>query len=202
MRVFGLTGGIASGKSTVAALLRELGAPVVDADALAREVVAPGSPGLAEIVARFGDQVLLPDGQLDRKQVGALVFGDDEARQALEAITHPRIAAAGQERLAALRAAGEPVAFYEAALIVEKGLQRGLDGLVVVAVPEPVQIERLRARDGIDAEAARARIRAQLPLADKVAAATHVIDNAGTRASTRRQVEELWTELQDQGDGR
>ena len=191
----GLTGGIASGKSTVAEMFRERGVPVIDADQLAREVVAPGSDGLAEIVARFGEGVLDDSGALDRKKLGALVFSDDEARAALNRITHPRIAAASQREIAALAAAGEPMAIYEAALIVENQIHRSLAALVVVAVSEEVQIERLMSRDSIDAEAARARIRAQLPLADKVAVADHVIDNRGSRQETERQVDEVLAAL-------
>lgn len=191
-RVIGLTGGIASGKSTVAAMLRELGAPVVDADELARRVVEPGSAGLAAIVEYFGPQVLDAAGALDRKQLGARVFADPEARAALNAITHPRIAELSQREIARHAGAGAPVVIYEAALIVENGLQRGLDGLIVVSVPVEVQLERLIARDGLGEDEARARLAAQLPLADKVAVADHVIDNAGTVEETRAQVARVW----------
>lgn len=194
-RVIGLTGGIASGKSTVAAMFRALGAPVVDADEVARRVVEPGSPGLAAIVERFGDGVLDTGGRLDRKRLGARVFADPEARAALEAITHPRIAEVSRGEIAAHLEAGAPVVIYEAALIVENQLHRGLDGLIVVSVPEAVQLERLRDRDGLSEAEARARLGAQLPLADKVAVADHVIDNAGSLDQTRDQVERLWREL-------
>lgn len=195
MRVVGLTGGIASGKSTVAAMFRERGVPVIDADQLAREVVAPGQSALAEIVAHFGEGVLDERGELDRKKLGALVFSDDQARAALNRITHPRIAAASQRQIAALAAAGEPLAIYEAALIVENRIERGLAALIVVAVSEDVQISRLTARDGIDAAAARDRIGAQLPLADKVAVADYVIENSGDRQATERQVDEVLAAL-------
>ena len=191
-RVIGLTGGIASGKSTVAAMLRELGAPVVDADELARRVVEPGSAGLAAIVERFGPEVLDAAGALDRKQLGARVFADPEARAALNAITHPRIAELSQREIARHAAAGAPVVIYEAALIVENELHRGLDGLIVVSVPAEVQLERLMARDGLGEDEARARLAAQLPLADKVAVADQVIDNAGTVEETRAQVARVW----------
>jgi dephospho-CoA kinase len=194
-RVIGLTGGIASGKSAVARMLRELGAPVVDADEVARDVVAPGAAALAEITARFGADVIGADGGLDRKRLAAVVFGDAEARRALERITHPRIAADSQRRIAAHAAAGARAVVYEAALLVENGLHSGLDGLIVVSVPEAVQRARLMARDGIDARAADERLRAQLPLADKVAVADWVVDNAGTLADTRRQVEGIWREI-------
>jgi dephospho-CoA kinase len=191
-----LTGGIASGKSTVAAVLRELGAPIVDADQLARDVVEPGTPALADIAARFGPEVLDGGGRLDRKRLGERVFADPTARAALNAITHPRIAEASRAGMAELRAQGHPVAVYEAALLVENQIHRGLDGLMVVSVPEELQIERLCRRDQIDADAARARLAAQLPLADKVAAADWVVDNGGSLDETRVQVERIWREVQ------
>ncbi|MBX3246838.1 MAG: dephospho-CoA kinase [Myxococcales bacterium] len=191
----GLTGGIACGKSTVAALFADKGIPVVDADALAREVVAKGSPGLAEIVAAFGEDVLLPDGTLDRKRVGALVFADPEARRKLNAITHPRIAQAGAERLRALADHPAPYALYEAALIVENGLTKAFAALVVVRVDEATQLARLVARDGTSEADARARIASQLPLAKKVEVADYVIDNDGSLEQTRAQVDEVHAAL-------
>lgn len=195
MRVIGLTGGIASGKSTAAKILAELGARVVDADQIARDVVAPGEPALAEIVARFGHDYLLADGTLDRKRLGARVFADADERRALNAITHPRIAAETQARLSRLRDAGEPLALYEAALIVENGAQAGLDGLIVVACAEPTQRARLMARDGLSASEADARLAAQLPLAQKIAVADWVIDSNGTLAETRRAAARVWAEV-------
>jgi dephospho-CoA kinase len=194
-RVIGLTGGIASGKSTVAAILRELGAAVVDADVLAREVVEPGRPAHREIVQAFGADVLQPDGTIDRKKLGDLIFSDPAKRRRLNEITHPRIAAAAQEETARQLAAGARVVFYEAALLVENGLHQALDGLIVVAASEAEQLRRLVLRDGIDEAAARARLASQLPLADKVKAATHVIDNSGSVPATRAQVERLYREL-------
>jgi len=196
VRIFGLTGGIASGKSTVARLLREHGAPIVDADALAREVVEAGSPGLAALVESFGPSILLPDGSLDRGALGAIAFASPEDRKKLEAITHPRIAAAGQEAMAALAEAGETLAFYEAALLVENNLQDALNGLIVVSVPVEIQIERLQARDTLNRDDALARLQAQLPLADKLAVADYVIDNSGSQAETAAQVAALWRSLQ------
>ena len=195
VRIYGLSGGIASGKSTVAAMLRSLGAPVIDADLLAREVVAPGSDGLAEIVADFGPEILDERGALARKALAARVFGDSEARRRLEAITHPRIAAASAAALEELRQTGERLAFYEAALLVETGGSRALDGLVVVSAPASVQLARLRGRDGLSEGEARARIKSQLPLADKVAAADFVIDTGGSLEDTRGQVEALYKTL-------
>ncbi len=194
--VIGLTGGISSGKSTVAAMLRERGAAVVDADVVARQVVEPGQPALDEIRARFGDEVLDADGRLDRKRLGERVFGDAAARAALNAITHPRIAAASQAEIARWAARGAQVVFYEAALLIENGLHRGLDATIVVAAPADVQLERLRARDGLDEAGARARLAAQLPLAQKVAVATWVIDNGGDLEQTRAQLERVADELE------
>jgi dephospho-CoA kinase len=186
--VVGLTGGIASGKSTVARMLRELGTAVVDADVLAREVVEPGSPALDDIVTHFGKDVLRADGRLDRERLGAVVFADERARAALNAITHPRIAALAAERTAEHFASGAAFVVYEAALLVENGLHQVLAALVVVWVPPDVQLARLIARDGLEEGAARARIASQLSLDDKRRVATHVIDNSGSLEDTRRQV--------------
>lgn len=198
MRVIGLTGGIASGKSTVAAMLRELGAPIVDADLLARQVVEPGSPALGEIAQKFGPEVLAADGSLDRKRMGERIFADPTARAALNAITHPRIAQASAAALADLAAAGHKAAIYEAALLVENRIHERLGGLIVVSVPLDVQVARLMARDDVDEEGARARVAAQLPLASKVAVADWVIDNSGSVEHTRAQVEQVWRTIQEQ----
>lgn len=189
--LFGLTGGLGSGKSTVAARFRAQGLPVIDADVLAREVVAKGTEGLAEVVRALGPEVLLPDGSLDRARVAAMVFSDEEKRRQLNAIVHPRIAALTAERAAALEAQGEPLACYEAALLVENRLADAFRPLVVVAVPEEIQVARAMARDGATEAQVRARLAAQLPLADKVALADYVIDNAGDRAATERQADEV-----------
>jgi dephospho-CoA kinase len=194
-KVVGLTGGIASGKSTVARLLEALGAPVVDADRLARVVVEPGKPAWTEIVREFGRDILLPDGSIDRKKLGDIVFADEHKRRILGAITHPRIAAAAEEETARHAAAGEPIVIYEAALLVENGLHHLLDGLIVVDASPARQLERALLRDGITPDQARARIAAQLPLERKLAVATHVIDNSGTIEETRAQVERIWREL-------
>ena len=180
MHLFGLTGGIASGKSTVAARFRARGLPVIDADELAREVVAPGTDGLRAMVDAFGPGVLGPEGGLDRGAVARIVFSDDAARRKLNAITHPRITRLSMERAAALAATGEPLACYEAALIVENGVADGFRPLVVVSCPEDVQLARILGRDAASIEDARARIRAQKPLADKIAVADFVVDTGGT----------------------
>ena len=191
LRLFGLTGGLASGKSAVAALLRARGLPVIDADQLAREVVAPGSEGLEAVVAAFGRGILCADGSLDRAALAEIVFGDAAKRRALNGILHPRIGALTAERAAELEARGEPLACYEAALLVENGLADAFRPLVVVAVPEEIQIARAMARDGATEEHVRARLRAQMPLSAKIAAADHVIDNAGSLEQTERQVDEV-----------
>jgi dephospho-CoA kinase len=194
LKLVGLTGGIATGKSTVARLIAERGIPIVDADQLAREAVEPGQPALAEI-ARLWPQVIAGDGRLDRKRLGAIVFADPNARRRLEAILHPRISELCDARAAALAAAGHKLAFYEASLLVETGRHREFDGLVVVTASPETQIERAVARDHLTREQARARIEAQLPMADKVAVATHVIDNSGAPAATAAQVARLLEEL-------
>lgn len=197
MKIYGLTGGIASGKSTVARILRDLGATVIDADQLARDVVEPGQPAWEEIRTRW-PEVIDSDGRLDRKRLGEIVFADPQQRRELEQITHPRIAERSATLLQEAMARGEPLAFYEAALIVENGLDAGMNGLVVVSAPREVQKSRLMARDGIDHAAAEARLKAQLPLEEKVRRATHVIDNSGPPEETRRATETLYHRLLDE----
>jgi dephospho-CoA kinase len=182
VKLFGLTGGIASGKSAVAARWRARGLPVVDADLLAREAVAPHSAGLEAIVARFGPEVLAKDGALDRKRLADLVFANDDARRALNAIVHPLVSKLTFERTTKLASRGEPLACYEAALLVENGLADAFRPLVVVSLPEDIQVARAMTRDRTSAEDAKARIRAQLPLSTKISVADHVIDNSGTLA--------------------
>jgi dephospho-CoA kinase len=204
IRLFGLTGGVASGKSTVAARFRERGLDVIDADAVAREVVELGTEGLAAVVAAFGREVLQSDGTLDRKALGAKVFGDESARLRLNAILHPRIAAATMERAQQLAARGISLACYEAALLVENGLADSFRPLVVVAVSRPQQIERLMRRDGSSREDAVARLDAQLPLERKVAVADYVIDNDGGRESLLAQADDVLAAIRrgESGDGR
>jgi len=191
VHLFGLTGGIASGKSTAAARLRSRGVPVLDADELAREVVAPGTDGLREIVESFGRGVLDARGALDRKALARVAFADDAARAKLNAITHPRIAALTVERSSDLARAGEPLACYEAALIIENGAADAFRPLVVVACPPDVQLARIRSRDAASVEDALARIRAQKPLGEKVALADFVIDTSGTLAKSARRTDEV-----------
>jgi dephospho-CoA kinase len=199
--VFGLTGGLASGKSTVAARFRARGLPVIDADQIAREVVEPGTPGLAAVVEAFGEGILLPDGALDRPKLADIVFHDRDKRRTLNGILHPRIAAASAERIAALDAAGEKLACYEAALLVENGLADAFRPLVVVAVPASVQVARAMARDQSSDDHARARIASQLPLSAKVAQADYVIDNGGSREETERRADEVLAEIRKKVGG-
>lgn len=196
MRV-GLTGGVAAGKSTVSALLAELGAIVVDADVLAREVVAPGTSGLAEVVEAFGERVLTVAGELDRPALGALVFGDETKRRTLEAIIHPRVRA----RAAELEAAAPPGALVvqDIPLLVETGQADAFDAVIVVDVPVETQLDRLVRLRGLSPDEARARIQAQASRDQRRAAATYVIDNTGTLEDLRHQVTEVFELLSDSG---
>lgn len=195
MRLVGLTGGIASGKTTFAAALRARGAPVVDADALARAAVAPGTPALAEIVRAFGADVLLPDGSLDRKRVAGLVFADAAARRTLEAITHPAVRRAMQEETTRLAAAGHDLAFYDTPLLYEVGLDAALDSVVVVWAPREVQRARLALRDGLDPGEAEARLAAQLPIDEKAARADFVVENTGAPEELGPKADRLLADL-------
>ncbi len=191
IHVFGLTGGLASGKSTVAARLRASGVPVIDADQVAREVVQRGSEGLAEVVKAFGEGVLTETGDLDRQKLASIVFGDDKARKRLNAIVHPRVAMTSAAKVAALGQEGVTLACYEAPLLVENGLADAFRPLVVVAVSEDVQVQRAMARDRSTESEARARIAAQLPLAAKVKAADYVIENNGDKEAVERRTDEV-----------
>jgi dephospho-CoA kinase len=201
VRVVGLTGGIASGKSTFAEALRARGAPVIDADALARAAVAPGTPALAEIARAFGREVLLPDGSLDRKRLGAIAFADASARGRLEAITHPAVRVAMAAETARLATAGHALAFYDVPLLYEVGLDRDLDSVVVVWVPREVQRARLEARDGLAPAEAEARLAAQLPIDEKAARADFVVENAGALADLGAKADRLLADL-GRGAGR
>ncbi len=194
MRLIGLTGGIASGKSTVSRLLKERGATLIDADQLAREVVQPGQPALAEIAARFPG-VVGADGVLDRKKLGERIFGDEAERKALNAITHPRIQARVLELSQQYAEQGVPLVIYDAPLLFENRLDELLEGTILVAAPVEVQIARLCARDGLTAEQARARVAAQMPLDEKRKRATWVIENGGSLDELKSQVDRLWSSL-------
>lgn len=194
MLVVGLTGGIASGKTAVSDRLAARGAAVIDTDLLAREVVEPGAPALAEIGAAFGPGVMSPDGGLDRKALGALVFADPAARARLNAITHPRIRERMVAELAALRAATPPpaVAVLVVPLLFENGLDRLVDESWVVDVDDAIQRARLVARDGLTPAEAEARIAAQMPRAEKLARATRVIRNEGGLAALDGEIDRAW----------
>lgn len=193
MRV-ALTGGIGSGKSTVARLLAERGATVIDADAIAREIVQPGQPALAEIATRFGTGVLAPDGSLDRGRLAQIVFSDTAALADLNAITHPRIAERSAHLLAS--APADAVVVYDMPLLVEQGAAalQGWDAIVVVDAPDDVRLGRLVAR-GLDADDARRRMAAQAAPEARRAVASHVLDNSGDADSLDRQVDALWESL-------
>lgn len=194
MRCVALTGGIAAGKSTVAAMLAELGASVVDADALAREVVEPGRPALAEISKRFGPGVLDGEGALDRRALAAVVFADEADRRELERITHPRIASLIDQRTRLAAEAGAGLVVAVVPLLFEVGWQPRFEGVIVVHAPEEEQLRRLMARDGVDAAAAAGRLATQLPVEEKRRRADWVIDNGGDLSETRLQVERWWAE--------
>ena len=189
----GLTGGVASGKSAVAALLRELGAVVIDSDQLAREVVEPGSPGLAAVVEEFGETVLTGDGHLDRAALGSLVFGEEASRRRLEGILHPLIRARAAE--AEAEAGSGALVVHDIPLLVETGQADRFDAVLVVDVPVETQVERMVRDRGWSAEDARSRVAAQADREERRAVATHVIDNTGTHDDLRERVTEVVGEL-------
>lgn len=195
MRVVGLTGGIGCGKSTVADMLCERGVPVVDADQLARDVVAPGTPGLRAVVEAFGAGILRDDGTLDRKGLAALVFPSPPALARLNGIVHPLIQTAAAARLRALAVQGHHMAVLEAALLFEAGWDRITDTVVVVTTSPETQLRRLLARGDVTPEDARARVASQLPLATKEARADHVIRNDGSLAALEEAVRALHATL-------
>jgi dephospho-CoA kinase len=193
----GLTGGVASGKSTVGAFLRELGAVVIDSDQLAREVVEPGTPGLAAVAREFGDTVLTEDGALDRAALGGVVFADQDARRRLEGILHPLIRA----RAAEIEAAAEPGALvvHDIPLLVETGQAGSFDAVLVVDVPVQTQVERLLRERGWTRADAEARVAAQADRQQRREVATYLIDNTGTREDLRERVAEVFAQLVSTG---
>jgi dephospho-CoA kinase len=190
----GLTGGIGSGKSTVARLLEKRGAVVFDADLLAREAVEPGTPGHAAVIDRFGADVLAPGGELDREALASIVFADPAARRDLEQIVHPEVRRLFAEGTEAYRDTDRVVVF-SAPLLVETGMHTAFEILVVVSAIFATQIERLMRQRGMSEASIRARIDAQAPLEDKAAAADFIVDNEGTLDELESQVERLWTDL-------
>ncbi len=195
MRLVGLTGGIATGKSSFAEALRALGVPVLDADRMAREAVAPGSPGLAAVVRAFGEGVLDAAGALDRKRMADRVFADASARARLEAIVHPEVRRAVRAEVERLAAAGHDLVVYDVPLLYETGLAREVDCVVVVHAPPEVQQARLAARDGLSPEEARARLAAQMPIDEKAARADAVVENRGDLAALRAKAAPLLADL-------
>lgn len=193
VRVIGLTGGIATGKSTVASFFTEKGAVVIDADLLSREAVSPGSQALQAIVALFGPEMLLPDGSLDRKRLGRVVFAEIEKRRRLEDIIHPEIRRLAEERIAHAAETGHRVVFYMAPLLIESGASDRVDEIWVVTVSPDVQLKRLLERDGLSREEAERIISSQMPLAEKESHGRLVIDNSGTPEETRNLLAEIWS---------
>jgi dephospho-CoA kinase len=201
IRVIGLTGGIATGKSSVARFFQGKGAVVIDADDLAREAVEPGSSGLAAVVAAFGTKVLAPDGSLDRKQMGGVVFSDSRKRSLLEGILHPEIKRLAEERISCAAGAGQRVVFYVAPLLIEAGVTDRVDEVWVVTVRPEIQLERLMQRDGLSREEAQRIIDSQMPLAEKERHGRIVIDNSGTQQDTGSVLEKIWAdEIEDGHD--
>ena len=192
MRIIGLTGGIASGKSTVAKILEKHGAIVIDADQLAREVVAPGEAAYYDIIAAFGDGILNDDHTINRTALGKIVFADPEARRRLENITHPAIGKRAEEKLAELKRGGERAVFYMAPLLIEAGATSRVDEIWVVYIDTEEQIKRVMERDKITAEEARQKIAAQMPMEEKRRYGSVVIDNRGSLDQLEKRVEELW----------
>ncbi|MCY9783000.1 dephospho-CoA kinase [Nocardiopsis sp. EMB25] len=195
MLTVGLTGGIGSGKSAVSAELARLGATVIDADAIAREVVEPGTEGLAAVVAEFGEGVLAPDGRLDRARLGEIVFADEERLARLNAIVHPRVGERSAELMERARAAGARVVVYDVPLLVENDLGSLYDVVVVVDTPDGTRVERVAADRGMPRDQVWARIRAQADRETRLAAADLVVDNSGTREELAARVAEVWKEL-------
>jgi dephospho-CoA kinase len=190
-KVIGLTGGIASGKSTISNIFKEVGWPVIDADQVARQVVMPGSLGLAQIVSRFGSQVLQPDGTLDRATLGRMVFDDPQNLSDLDQIEHPLIMAAIDKQLAGFKKQGLPVVVLDVPLLFETGMDQECDLTVLAVVDRKTQLERLMKRDHCSKAAALKRINAQMSLEEKMRRADVTIDNNGSLAQTRLQVAKL-----------
>lgn len=191
MKLIGLTGGIASGKSTVSAILRRLGAQVIDADALAREIVKPRQPAWNEIVNSFGNEILQADQTLDRKKLRKLVFDEPNARKQLEAITHPKIRRLAQEKIAEYAATGAPLVVYEAPLLFETGIHLWLRPVILVACDAAVQKRRLRQRDNLNEAEIEQHLRAQMNLDEKRKLADYVIENNGTLEDLESTVKRL-----------
>ncbi len=196
MIIAGLTGGIASGKSTVSGFLSNAGARIIDADKIAREVVEPGAPAYDEIRSFFGETILLPDGGIDRKRLGDIIFNNPDKKARLDAIVHPLVSEKSTQMITRI-ATREPeaVVIMDIPLLLEAGMERDLAEVIVVYVPETVQLERLMLRDGIGEAAATARIRSQMPIEEKRKRATIVIDNSNDMKETRRTALAVFNQL-------
>lgn len=196
MIIAGLTGGIASGKSTVSRFFSEAGALIIDADKISREVVSQGTTGYDEILSFFGRTILLPDGEIDRKRLGEIIFNDPEKKAHLDAIVHPRVFERSAEMIAQIAVhTPDAVVILDIPLLLEAGMGSDLAEVIVVYVPEITQLERLMKRDGIDKQSAMARIRSQIPIEEKRKRATVVIDNSHTLSDCRRQALEVFNRL-------
>jgi dephospho-CoA kinase len=195
VKVVGLTGGIGTGKSTVAAMLRDLGATVIDADEATRAVQARGTEGLRRIAEEFGPGILTPDGELDRARMAEIAFGDPEARGRLNGIVHPLVRQEMAERLREAAERGDPVVVMDIPLLYEARGPGAFETVLLVYAPEAVQVDRLVGLRGMSDEQARARIAAQMPIVEKRRLATHVIENAAGLDDLRRRVERAWAEL-------
>jgi len=196
VKVIGLTGGIATGKSTVASMLRGLGAKVIDADELAREVVKPDQEAWREIIEAFGSEVLRQDRTLNREKLRKIVFADKRARKRLDSITHPRIRALAQERIEKLAAEGADIIIYEAPLLFENRVHLWLRPVILVTSDSETQKRRLRERDRLSESEIRHHLEAQMPLEEKTKLANFVIDNSGELKDLERQVREVWEKIQ------
>lgn len=198
MVLVGLTGGIASGKSTVTRVFRSLGACVIDADELAREVVRPGTPAWDEVVSYFGEGILKKDGSIDRSQLANIVFDDPEKRKVLNSIVHPRVFAEAERRRKEIEEK-DPVAVvvFDVALLIESGAHKKMDRIVVVYTDEETQVRRLMERDRIDRESAIKRIRSQMPLIEKKGYADYIVDGAMSVEELEQEIERIYKELKD-----
>ena len=198
MQVVGLTGGIATGKSTVSALLKKAGAVIIDADRIAREVVKKGRPAYREIVKNFGETVLLPEGEINRSVLGDIIFNDPQAKHLLNSIVHPHVRKEQDRQLKQIEK-NDPNAFVilDIPLLIESQMYPDLSEVIVVYAPELIQIKRLMQRDNISEADALARVRSQMPIEEKKGKATIIIDNSGSRENTRKQTLEIFRHLKD-----
>ena len=199
MLIVGLTGGIASGKSLVSRIFRDLGASLIDADRIVHELLAPGQEAGKEVAEHFGRDILLPDGSIDRRKLGEIVFNDQEQRAWLNACLHPRVFQVYTAQVKRLgRAAPDTIVVFDAALLIETGFHRKMDRTVVVYADRDHQVRRLGERDRLTPQQADVRIDSQMPLAEKLALADYVIDNRGTREETERSAREVFAKLKEE----